>query len=136
MAPYIFDGDEATPSICSLAHQTCFPKNGALGRNKLEFQMSQLMLNFYAHFQFGKSPSLNRISIISQPNAATTENAGGSLAAPTVSQRVRKLSGNLFARKKESGQELYTRISQQKKVYRTRVKSEKVEHQIQAAILQ
>ena len=62
------------------------------------------MLNTYAHFQLGKSPSLNRISIISQPKTSTTEDAGGSLAAPTVSQRVRKLSGNLFSKKKESGQ--------------------------------
>ena len=99
-------------------------------------------VNFHAHFQFGKSPSLNRISIISQPNAATTENAAGSLTAPTVSQRVRKLSVNLFSRKKESGQESYPRISQQKfsNWFRnwsgTRANSEKPEHQIQAVIFQ
>ena len=112
---FLLEMQQHHPSVRWLIKLVSPPKKWCIsGRNKLEFQMSQLVLNFYAHFQFGKSPSLNRISIISQPNAATTENAAGSLTAPTVSQRVRKLSGNLFSRKKESGQESYPRISQQK----------------------
>ena len=47
-----------------------------------------------------KSPSLNRISIISKPEEAASSAAGDSLAAPTaLTKRVRKLSGNLFAKK-------------------------------------
>ena len=83
-------------------------------KSTIECQICQLLLNTWVNFQLGKSPSLNRISIISQPKTSTTEDMGGSLAAPTVSQRVRKLSGNLFSRKKEGGQELYPTRSQQK----------------------
>ena len=54
----------------------------------------------------GKSPSLNRISIVSKPaEEAAAAAAGDSLAAPTVTQRVRKLSGNLFANAKKDSRQ-------------------------------